>query len=110
MSRSKRYHFPKNKLQNEDQLLGSRDRSLHNAKERACRERIASLFACLSQVCTFLDTNRRFPSKHSILLASKKECDLLKTFEKNLLTEKEQLIEANANLKKRIKQLRNLDD
>lgn len=85
------------------------DRSVHNAKERACRENIAKLFGDLSQMCTYVDTNRRYPSKFSILLASKKECDLLRTFERKLLIEKGEWIKANAKLMKRLKKLQNYD-
>jgi len=78
------------------------DRSLHNAKERACRERIAKKFAILRKCCSYLNTNRRVPSKHSILLAAKKECDLLKHFEKKMLAEKDVWSKANEILKNRI--------
>jgi len=78
------------------------DRDIHNAKERACRERIAKKFAILRKSCSYLNTNRRVPSKHSILLAAKKECDLLKHFEKKMLAEKKVWRKANENLRKRI--------
>lgn len=78
------------------------DRSLHNAKERACRERIAERFDVLRKSCSYLNTNRRVPSKHSVLLAAKKECDLLKHCEKKLLVEKMVLHKANEILKNRI--------
>ncbi|KAL4130633.1 hypothetical protein QTP88_008054 [Uroleucon formosanum] len=78
------------------------DRSIHNAKERACRERIAKKFAILRKSCSYLNSNRRVPSKHSILLAAKKECDLLKHFEKKMIAEKKILIKANEILKNRI--------
>jgi len=44
------------------------------------------------------------PSKHSILLAAKKECDLLKHFEKKMIAEKKGLRNTNDILKKRIAQ------
>jgi len=78
------------------------DRSLHNAKERACRESIAKKFAILRKSCSYLNSNRRVPSKHSILLAAKKECDLLKLFEKKMLAEKKILRKTNDILKKRV--------
>ncbi|KAL5243413.1 hypothetical protein ACI65C_010823 [Semiaphis heraclei] len=78
------------------------DRDIHNAKERACRERIAQMFAVLRKSCSYLNSNRRVPSKHSILLAAKKECDLLKHFEKKMLAEKKVWAKANDNLRKRI--------
>ncbi|XP_060868134.1 uncharacterized protein LOC132943253 [Metopolophium dirhodum] len=80
------------------------DRTLHNAKERACRERIAKKFAILRKCCSYLNSNRRVPSKHSILLAAKKECDLLKHFEKKMLAEKKVWFKANEILKNRIAQ------
>jgi len=78
------------------------DRDLHNAKERACRERIGQMFAVLRKSCSYLNSNRRVPSKHSILLAAKKECDLLKHFEKKMIAEKKVWVKANNNLRKRI--------
>ncbi|XP_001950163.2 uncharacterized protein LOC100162746 [Acyrthosiphon pisum] len=81
------------------------DRSLHNAKERACRESIAKKFAILRKSCSYLNSNRRVPSKHSILLAAKKECDLLKHFEKKMLAEKKVLRKANEILKNRLTQI-----
>ncbi|XP_025193394.1 uncharacterized protein LOC112593248 [Melanaphis sacchari] len=78
------------------------DRSIHNAKERACRERIAKKFEILRKSCSYLNTNRRVPSKHSILLAAKKECDLLRHFEIKLLAEKKIWRKANDILKDRL--------
>jgi len=78
------------------------DRDLHNAKERACREHIGKMFDVLRKSCSYLNSNKRVPSKHSILLAAKKECDLLKHFEKKMTTEKNILLKANDNLRKRI--------
>lgn len=89
--------------------IKNRDRSLHNAKERACRENISKLFDQLCQLCSYLETNRRYPSKHSILMATKKECDLLKIFEKKLTVEKKELTEANAKLRKKFEKLSNLE-
>lgn len=81
------------------------DRTIHNAKERACRERIAQKFDILRKSCSYLNTNRRVPSKHSILLAAKKECDLLKHFENKLVAEKKVWRKANDILKNRIAKL-----
>lgn len=81
------------------------DRTIHNAKERACRERIAQKFDILRKLCSYLNTNRRVPSKHSILLAAKKECDLLKHFESKLVAEKKVWRKANDILKNRIAKL-----
>ncbi|XP_060846006.1 uncharacterized protein LOC132925648 [Rhopalosiphum padi] len=83
------------------------DRSLHNAKERACREEIAKKFDILRKYCSYLNSNRRVPSKHSILLAAKKECDLLKHFENKLIAEKKELCKANNLLKERISNINN---
>ncbi|KAE9543247.1 hypothetical protein AGLY_003158 [Aphis glycines] len=81
------------------------DRTIHNAKERACRERIAQKFDILRKSCSYLNTNRRVPSKHSILLAAKKECDLLKHFESKLVAEKKVWRKANDVLKNKIAKL-----
>ncbi|KAL5238785.1 hypothetical protein ACI65C_006195 [Semiaphis heraclei] len=78
------------------------DRDIHNAKERACRERISQRFEILRKTCSYLNSTRRAPSKHSILLAAKKECDLLKHFEKKMLAEKKLWAKANDNLRKKI--------
>ncbi|XP_026819843.1 uncharacterized protein LOC113558550 isoform X2 [Rhopalosiphum maidis] len=83
------------------------DRSLHNAKERACREEIAKKFDILRKSCSYLNSNRRVPSKHSILLAAKKECDLLKHFQNKLIAEKNILRKANDLLKERIANINN---
>ncbi|XP_025424488.1 uncharacterized protein LOC112693580 isoform X2 [Sipha flava] len=91
------------------QSINNRDRSLHNAKERACRQKISKLFDNLKKQCSYLESNRRYPSKHSILMASKKECDLLKIFEKKLTVEIKELAEINANLKKKLEELSNVD-
>ncbi|XP_060845297.1 GATOR complex protein WDR24-like [Rhopalosiphum padi] len=56
------------------------ERFLHNAKERASREEIAKKFDILRKYCSYLNSNRRVPSKHSILLAAKKEVRFVKTF------------------------------
>jgi hypothetical protein len=54
-----------------------------------------------------LNSNRRVPSKHSILLAAKKECDLLKRFQNKLIAEKNELRKANNLLKERIANINN---
>ncbi|XP_050442575.1 uncharacterized protein LOC126846816 [Adelges cooleyi] len=91
---SKRYRSPNN-------------RSEHNAKERMCRELIANLFSELSKLCSYLECNRRIPSKHSILLAAKKECDLLALYEKRLILEKEKRQNLNYVLLKKLAYLQN---
>jgi len=47
------------------------------------------------------------PSKHSILLAAKKECDLLKHFENKLIAEKKVWRKANDLLRERIANINN---
>ncbi|XP_050548832.1 uncharacterized protein LOC126910366 [Daktulosphaira vitifoliae] len=71
------------------------NRSTHNAKERQCRELISKLFSNLSKLCSYLECSRRVPSKHSILLAAKRECDLLVLYEKKLIVEKRRCKDIN---------------
>lgn len=85
----------------------SHDRHLHNAKERECRNIISELFSNLGQFCSYLDCKRRFPSKHSILLAAKKECDMLVHYEKKLLVQKNKLLKSNSILLKKLLQIDN---
>lgn len=85
------------------------DRSLHNAKERACRERIAKLFLILGKCCSYLECSRRIPSKHSILLAARKECKLLIECEKKLLVEKDRWQLANEMLRSKLRIFSRLD-
>lgn len=80
-------------------------RITHNAKERACRERIAMMFLDLRKYCSYLNTNKRNPSKHSILLAAKKECDLLRAYERKLSYEKLKLTETKIQLQKKLNTL-----
>lgn len=81
------------------------DRIKHNAKERACREEIAKMFAVLRDSCSNLDSNRRVPSKQSILISATKECEGLTYYEKNLLAEKRKLRAVNAALAKKLKNM-----
>lgn len=83
------------------------DKDLHNAKERQCREHIRNMFKYLQQQCSFLENKRRVPSKHSILIAGKKECDMIQTQEKNLVKKKSVLLEKNKMLKE---MLANVED
>jgi len=85
-----------------------RDRDAHNAKERQCRNHIAEMFHNLQQNCTYLDCKRRIPSKHSILLAAKKECITLKEYENELLKEKIYWQETNTLLRRKLFRLKNL--
>ncbi|XP_003243147.1 uncharacterized protein LOC100571318 [Acyrthosiphon pisum] len=82
-----------------------KDRDKHNAKEREFRKVIAKRFRILAKCCSYLNTSRRVPSKISILLAAKKECDLLGHFNKKMEREKMYWLEANANLKNTINEL-----
>jgi len=81
------------------------DRVAHNAKERQCRNNIANMFRDLRQICSYFDCNRRIPSKHSILLSAKRECNLLKECEKTLLEKKRYWLESNALLKQKVLRL-----
>lgn len=87
-----------------NRFRGPIDRSLHNAKERACRDMIARLFKELSKYCSYLSSHRRVPSKHSILLAAKKECDLLTDQQNKLIVEKNHWIVVNEMLKKKLRE------
>lgn len=82
------------------------DRDLHNAKERQCRERIRRMFMDLAIHCSHLNNNRRIPSKHSILVAAKRECDTVKSLESKLLLEKAVWIQANKMLKDKLRNVR----
>lgn len=78
------------------------DKDLHNAKERQCRERIRNMFNDLQQQCSFLENNRRIPSKHSILIAAKKTCDMIQIQEKKLVRKKSVLLQKNKILKEKL--------
>lgn len=75
------------------------DKDLHNAKERQCRQRIRDMFKDLQQQCSYLENRRRIPSKHSILTAAKKECDMVKIHEQKLVKKKSVLLKKNKILK-----------
>lgn len=94
---------------NSGRYRGNIERDLHNAKERACRERIAQMFQELKTYCSYLDSTRRVPSKHSILLAAKKECELMKTQELQYIKQKALWIKANNKLKLKLKSLCSVD-
>lgn len=82
------------------------DRDLHNAKERECRERIRKMFMDLGDHCSHLDNSRRVPSKHSILVAAKKECEMQKSLESQLLTEKAIWMHSNEMLRDKLRIIR----
>lgn len=82
------------------------DRIKHNAKERECREELSRMFSFLKEYCSQLNTNRRVPSKQSILIAAKKECNELKYSENKLIAQKNKLLAINAALKKKLKEMR----
>ncbi|XP_060857642.1 uncharacterized protein LOC132935187 [Metopolophium dirhodum] len=84
----------------------SEDRDKHNAKERECRKLVAKKFQTLRKCCSYLNTNIRRPSKLSILLAAKKECDLLRHNGKKMEAEKIYWLKANKILKNRINELK----
>jgi len=81
------------------------DRIICNAKERASRCIISKQFEILRNSCSYLYSNRRKPSKASILLAAKKECDLLLHFNRKLVSEKKGWLKANEVLQNRINEL-----
>lgn len=81
------------------------DKIAHNAKERACRNHIAKMFHYLELNCSYLDSKRRIPSKHNILLAATKECSILKENEIKLLEEKQSWSKLNSMLKGKLRKL-----
>lgn len=85
---------------------GPVDRDLHNAKERECRERIRNMFMDLGKHCSHLKDSRRIPSKHSILVAAKKECEMQKSLESQLLLEKAVWTQSNEMLRDKLKNIR----
>ncbi|KAF0761189.1 BHLH domain-containing protein [Aphis craccivora] len=87
------------------QFKNLQHRKMHNAKEREFRRRISQRFDTLRESCSFLNTNKRIPSKISILLAAKKECILLKKLENKLMAEKKLLCKANGILNNRFAEL-----
>jgi len=78
-----------------------KDRIKHNAKGQKCQNCLTQNFETLRKCCSNLNSNRREP-KHSILLAAKNECDLLKDTERKMLAEKKICREANENLKNKL--------
>lgn len=86
------------------------DKDLHNAKERQCRERIRNRFKDLQQQCRFLENKRRIPSKHSILTAAKKECDMVQIEEQKLVKKKSVLLKRNKMLKEMLAVVQSTDE
>jgi len=82
------------------------DRDKINAKERECRNLLAKRFQTLRKFCSYLNNYRRKPSKCSILLAAKKECDLLTYYNKKILENKIYWLKKNEILKSRINKLK----
>ncbi|KAL4152673.1 hypothetical protein QTP88_000506 [Uroleucon formosanum] len=78
-------------------LRKCKDKAIHNAKERACRSRLAQRFQYLSNYCSYVNSNRRVPSKVSILLAAKKECGLLLHFNNKIIAEKKWLLQVHTS-------------
>lgn len=78
------------------------------ALERENRARLTALFDNLKEVCSCVKSNRRRPSKQSILLAAKKECELLRHFEKKKLAEKKKYLLANNDLKSKLAKVKKL--
>lgn len=100
----------KHKSYSRNRYRQTSERVIHNAKERACRENIAQLFSDLKKLCKSLNTNRRHPSKLSILIAAKNECDLLKNVENQLLIEKASWRRSNKYLRRNLKLIRGIED
>ncbi|CAI6373234.1 unnamed protein product [Macrosiphum euphorbiae] len=86
-------------------MTSKTERNYQNAKERKSRHNIANSFETLRKCCSYLCTNRPLPSKNSILLAAKKECDLLTLHNKKLLENKIYWSKKNEILKSRINEL-----
>ncbi|XP_025203218.1 uncharacterized protein MAL13P1.304-like [Melanaphis sacchari] len=80
--------FKKKKIK---KLEDSETRLKRNTNERRFRNLVAKRFDNLGKSCIYLTSNRRVPTKVSILLAASKECELLRRFEKKLLMEKKLL-------------------
>jgi len=75
-------------------LRKSQERDKHIARERKCRNLISNRFQTLRKCCSCLNTNSRVPSQFSILLAAKKECDLLTYYNKKILAKKKLLAQS----------------
>ncbi|KAE9526688.1 hypothetical protein AGLY_013336 [Aphis glycines] len=81
-------------------------RALHNDLEKSRRVETSMLFMNLSMQVSFLDDNRKIPSKLSILRGAKRECDLMMLDERRLLSEKHVMQQKQRMLRERLFELR----
>lgn len=87
-------------------LMDPVKRALHNDLEKSRRVETSMLFMNLSTQVSFLDDNRKIPSKLSILRGAKRECDLMMIDERRLLSEKHVMQQKQRMLRERLFELR----
>lgn len=87
-------------------LMDPVKRALHNDLEKSRRVETSMLFMNLSMQVSFLDDNRKIPSKLSILRGAKRECDLMMIDERRLLSEKHVMQQKQRMLRERLFELR----
>lgn len=87
-------------------LMDPVKRALHNDLEKSRRVETSMLFMNLSMQVSFLDDNRKIPSKLSILRGAKRECDLMMLDERRLLSEKHIMQQKQRMLRERLFELR----
>ncbi|XP_025416642.1 uncharacterized protein LOC112687885 [Sipha flava] len=87
-------------------LMDPVKRALHNDLEKSRRVETSMLFMNLSEQVSFLDDNRKIPSKLSILRGAKRECDLMMLDERRLLSEKHVMQQKQRMLRERLFELR----
>ncbi|XP_050053755.1 uncharacterized protein LOC114127267 [Aphis gossypii] len=87
-------------------LMDPVKRALHNDLEKSRRVETSMLFMNLSMQVSFLDDNRKIPSKLSILRGAKRECDLMMLDERRLLSEKHVMQQKQRMLRERLFELR----
>lgn len=87
-------------------LMDPVKRALHNDLEKSRRVETSMLFMNLSEQVSFLDDNRKIPSKLSILRGAKRECDLMMLDERRLLSEKHVMQQKQRMLRDRLFELR----
>ncbi|VVC32898.1 Myc-type, basic helix-loop-helix (bHLH) domain [Cinara cedri] len=87
-------------------LMDPVKRALHNDLEKSRRVETSMLFMNLSMQVSFLDDNRKIPSKLSILRGAKRECDLMMLDERRLLSEKHVMQQKQRMLRDRLFELR----
>lgn len=87
-------------------LMDPVKRALHNDLEKSRRVETSMLFMNLSMQVSFLDDNRKIPSKLSILRGAKRECDLMMLDERRLVSEKHAMQQKQRMLRERLFELR----